>query len=168
METNNYVFFYGHTPNKSGLHVFSQWYPVTFVEKMGGLDIVYENAEQYMMAHKAMLFGDNYYLEKIMETGDPARIKKIGRKISNFDSAVWDEHKFNIVVQGSRLKFGQNPQLMKRLLETGNKVIAEASPYDKIWGIGLRPEHAAKVPEDKWPGINLLGKALMVVRDENL
>lgn len=168
METNDYVFFYGHTPNNCGLHVFSQWYPITFKEKLGDLEFAYSNAEQYMMAHKAMLFGDDYYLKKILEESDPGKVKKFGRCINNFDPDVWDKHKFNIVVQASRLKFGQNSALMERLLKTGTKTIVEASPYDKIWGIGLTKEKAVKIPEDEWPGLNLLGKALMVVRDENI
>ncbi|XWV25741.1 hypothetical protein QJ857_gp1347 [Tupanvirus soda lake] len=168
METDKYVFFYGHKPNKTGVHVFSQWYPAKFTEKINeNTTMEYQNAEQYMMAHKALLFGDGYYYEKIMESNDPLSIKKYGRKICDFDPEIWDKHKFDIVTEGNRLKFGQNPTLMKRLLETGNKTIVEAAHYDKVWGIGLRAEDAIKISEDKWPGQNLLGKALMVVRKEN-
>jgi ribA/ribD-fused uncharacterized protein len=119
-----------------------------------------------MMAHKAMLFGDDKNLTKILSTNDPSKHKALGRKITNFDPDIWNEHKFDIVTQGNRLKFGQNPELLKRLLDTGQKIICEASPYDKIWGIGLRAEQAVKIPNSKWPGSNLLGKALMLVRSE--
>ena len=168
METAKYVFFYGHTPNASGLNVFSQWFPVSFVEKLDkNTPIKFANAEQYMMAHKAMLFGDDYQLKQIMDTPNPLIVKQLGRKIKNFDPVIWDDNKFDIVVQGNRLKFSQNPALMKRLLETKNKTIVEAAPNDKIWGIGLKKEDAVKIPEDQWPGQNLLGKVLMVVRNEN-
>lgn len=169
METEKYVFFWGHTPNAIGVHIFSQWYPVTFVEKMDELTpITYSNAEQYMMAHKAMLFGDDLYLKKILASTDPGKIKKYGRAIRGFDPEIWNGHKFDIVVEGNRLKYSQNPALMKRLADTGNKTIVEAAPYDKIWGIGLKKEAAVKIPESKWAGQNLLGKALMIVRDELL
>lgn len=133
METDKYVFFWGHSPNKIGVHVFSQWYLVTFVEKMDEqTPITYSNAEQYMMAHKAMLFGDDFYLQKILDSTDPGEIKKYGRAIRGFNANIWDEYKFDIVVGGNRLKYSQNPALMKRLLDTGDKTIVEAAPYDKI------------------------------------
>ncbi|XWV24509.1 hypothetical protein QJ856_gp0067 [Tupanvirus deep ocean] len=168
METDKYILFCGHTPNQAGVHVFSQWYPAKFVENVNeNTTIEYQNAEQYMMAHKALLFGDSFYFDKIMETNNPFMIKKYGRQICDFNPDIWDKHKFDIVTEGNRLKFGQNPALMKRLLETGNKTIVEAAHYDKVWGIGLKAEDAIKIPEAQWPGQNLLGKALMVVRDEN-
>lgn len=128
--------------------------------------VKFSNAEQYMMAHKALLFGDGDTLTKIMNTTSPAVAKKLGREIKNFDPATWDSHKFDIVVRGNVLKFTQNLPLMKRLKQTGNKTLVEASPYDKIWGCGLSVEAAAKTAENKWPGENLLGKALMAVRDK--
>ncbi len=168
METEKFVFFYGHTPNKNKLHYFSQWYPIKFTEKFDKkTSLIYQNAEQYMMAHKALLFGDHEIYDKIMNTGDPATIKKLGRLIADFDPDIWDEHKFNIVINGNRLKFSQNPILLKRLMDTDNKYIAEASPHDKIWGIGLSANVAIKTPKEKWPGKNLLGHALMIVREEN-
>lgn len=168
METDKHVLFYGHMPNKSQLMYFSQWYPIEFKEQFDENTLLtYDNAEQYMMAHKALLFGDGACYEKIMKTSDPAQIKILGRTIKDFDPDVWDNHKFDIVVNGNRLKFGQNKILLKRLLQTGNKYIAEASPHDKIWGIGLAAAQAIKIPQEKWPGKNLLGHALMIVREEN-
>jgi ribA/ribD-fused uncharacterized protein len=166
METDKYVLFFGHKPNANGLHIFSQWHPCTFTENIGGLDITYNNTEQYMMAHKALLFGDGQIYQLIMEATDPQQIKALGRKVKNFNPSVWDAHKFDIVLNGNRLKFGQNQLLRQRLLQTGNKKIVEASPYDKIWGIGLNAQTAIQTPENKWPGQNLLGEALMQVRVE--
>ena len=168
METNEYVFFCGHEPNQYGVHIFSQWFPCQFKEQFNEeTTITYTTAEQYMMAHKALLFGDDEVYDKIMKSNDPKKIKDLGRKISGFNESVWDEHKFDIVVNGNRLKFEQNPELMKRLLKTENKKIVEAAHYDKVWGIGLRASDAINVPEEEWPGKNLLGKAIMVVRQEN-
>ena len=167
METAKYIFFYGHKPNALGVHIFSQWYPVTFTETLNETTFTYNNAEQYMMAHKALLFDDDFYFNKIMTATDPGDIKKYGRLIRDFNEHTWNQHKFDIVTNGNRLKFGQNPTLMERLLQTGSKILVEASPYDKVWGIGLSKEDAVKTPANKWPGQNLLGKALMVVREEN-
>jgi len=166
METKTHIFFYGHTPNKCGFNVFSQWFPATFVEEIGPMTITYANTEQYMMAHKAVLFGDIDTVEKIMSTNDPAKIKALGRVVKNFDAAIWNENKFDIVIKGNYLKFSQNESLLKTLLETKNKTIVEASPSDKVWGCGLRADVAAKVPESEWPGSNLLGLALVEVRSE--
>lgn len=168
METDKYIFFFGHTPNNTGLHIYSQWYPCKFTEEFDeDISITYNNAEQFMMAHKALLFGDDIHFKKILEVDNPAVIKQYGRQIKNFDVGIWNAHKFKIVTDGNRLKFQQNPNLMEKLLSTNNKTIVEASPYDKIWGIGLAADQAVNIPEKQWPGQNLLGKAIMVVRKEN-
>lgn len=169
METANYVFFLGHKSNRIGVEMFSQWYPCTFEESyIDGTVITYTSAEQYMMANKALLFGDSDLFAEIMKTNDPAEIKKFGRRIKNFNQNEWDAHKFDIVTNGNRLKFGQNPAFMKRLIATGNKTIVEAADYDPVWGIGLKAEDAVNIPEKDWRGQNLLGKALMMVRDDLL
>ncbi|AKI80353.1 hypothetical protein [Niemeyer virus] len=168
METDKYVFFHGANKNQAGVHIFSQWFPVNFKEYLNGeVFSEYVSAEQYMMAHKALLFGDTFHFKKIMECSKQCKIKYLGRRVRNFNPTVWDKNKFDIVTEGNRLKFSQNPDLMKRLLETGNKTIVEASPSDKIWGIGLTAQQAVNIPENKWPGKNLLGKVLMKVREEN-
>lgn len=142
----------------SNVGYMSQWFPCSFKEN----DIVFNSAEQYMMYHKAILFNDKDMASKILITQNAATIKIYGRNVKNFDSKIWDEHKFNIVVNGNYLKFSQNPVICKKLLETGNTLLVEASPYDRVWGIGFL--HAKKEEMDKW-GENLLGKALMTVRD---
>lgn len=167
METTDYVLFCSHNPTAVG-HFLSQWWPVEFVETLDNNTIrKYNCAEQYMMVKKAELFGDKEVLEDLLVTDKPAKLKELGRKVKGFDPTIWDKHKFNIVLRGNRLKFEQNAELMKKLLETGNKTIVEAAHYDKIWGNGLSAEDSLKIPEDKWPGENLLGKALMIVRNEN-
>lgn len=93
-------------------------------------------------------------------------IKHLGRKVKNYDDSVWCKKRFNIVKFGLTLKFSQNPKLKEQLLAVGSKKLVEASPYDKIWGIGLSYEDAKNVPENKWPGLNLLGKVLDEVKEE--
>jgi len=100
-----------------------------------------------------------------MDTSDPARQKKLGRLVKNFDEKVWNEQAIDIVKMGCFEKFNQNPEFKKKLLATGNRRIAEASPYDKIWGIGLGENDAAALDPDKWQGKNWLGIVLMHVRD---
>lgn len=171
METNTHVFFYGDKPNKISVHIFSQWYPIPFTEYFGNdleTKLDYCSTEQYMMAHKALLFGDALNYEKIMNTTNPAAIKKYGRLIKGFDPDTWDDCKLDIVTKGNRLKFNQNAPLLSRLMETGNKILVEASPYDAIWGIGLSANQAISMHPSQWPGSNLLGQALMTVRDEHI
>lgn len=141
---------------------FSQWSPSKFIVD----DIKYSNTEQYMMAEKARLFKDYDIEKKIMNTTTPAVMKALGRKIANFDQSVWDQYKYQIVVCGNYAKFSQNSNIKQILLDTGDAIIAEASPYDKIWGIGLLPTHKDAQNPNKWKGENLLGKALMEVRSK--
>lgn len=140
---------------------FSQWYPSPFIEN----NVMYKNAEQYMMAEKARLFNDYDTLALIMDCHDPAQIKALGRRVKPFVPSVWNTHRYNIVLQGTRLKFTQNADL-KTLLKSTTGIIAEASPMDKIWGIGLGPNNANAQNPANWRGANLLGRALMECRSE--
>lgn len=162
METDLYVFFYGHHPNPLKTHYFSQWYKCNFTNSTG---ITFSSAEQYMMYKKALLFKDKNIAKQILESNDPGEIKQLGRKVKNYDENTWNKFKYKIVVRGNKLKFSQNQKLLDRLLETTDKLLVEASPYDKIWGIGLTANNAIKISQNKWPGENLLGKALCEVRD---
>lgn len=158
----DYVLFW--KPRKDGVidkGVFSQWHISSFSEN----GIVYNCAEQYMMAKKAELMGDYITLETIMKETRPAELKKLGRKVQNFDSNLWDANKYNIVLNASILKFGQSPVLLQYLLSTEDKVLVEASPYDDIWGIALSEEMNASRNPYLWKGENLLGFALMEARD---
>ena len=161
METDRYVFFFGHKPNKLNTHYFSQWYQSTFVNSKG---IEFNCCEQFMMYKKAILFRDYEIAEKILAERDPKKIKAMGRAVKNYTEEKWNKYKYRIVVRANKLKFSQNKTLLDRLIQTGNKTIVEASPYDKIWGIGLNASVAVKTVESKWPGQNLLGLALMEVR----
>ena len=164
-EHNDYLFFWGHQPSKDGSIIktcMSQWWPAVFEEN----GFVYQTAEHYMMAGKAKLFNDMAIFEKILSKSSPKEVKDLGRQIQSFDPAVWDAHKYSIVKQGNYLKFSQNERLTHFLLQTGTKVLVEASPVDPVWGIGLAEDNAAAQDPAQWKGENLLGFALMEVRDE--
>lgn len=156
-----YLFFWGHQPAADGkitASCLSQWWMADFVEN----GEPYCCMEQYMMAQKAHLFGDDAVLEEIMQSRLPKQIKALGRKVQGFDSDVWDAYKYGIVLNGNLQKFAQNADLKAYLLSTGNAILVEASPYDDVWGIKMSADLAGNPLE--WRGQNLLGFALMEVR----
>ena len=160
-----YIFFWGHQKPKNGVSktCLSQWYEASFKDD----DIEYMTAEHYMMAEKAKLFNDGDTYKKIINTSNPGKAKALGREVKNFNEQTWITHRFAIVVRGNTLKFTQNNELGEFLLGTGNRILVEASPVDKIWGIGLAADNQKAENPNHWKGLNLLGFALMEVR-ENL
>ncbi|MBM7418205.1 MULTISPECIES: NADAR family protein [Chryseobacterium] len=162
-EKLDFLFFWGHTVKEEITKAcFSQWFPYEFEENR----MSYKTAEHYMMAGKAKLFNDLETLEQILRAETPNQAKSLGRKVKNFDPQLWDEQKYEIVKQGNLLKFSQNEKFKEFLLSTNDKILVEASPYDTIWGIGmLETDPKAENPQ-QWNGENLLGFALMEVRDE--
>lgn len=158
-----YVFFWGHTasdPTSVGKECFSQWYPAPFVVD----GITYPTAEHFMMAAKARLFGDEDAARAALEAPHPAAAKAAGRKVRCFVESVWEERRFAIVVAANEAKFSQHPALRDFLLATNTRVLVEASPTDRIWGIGLAAADAQAQDPLKWRGLNLLGFALMAAR----
>ncbi|QES90700.1 NADAR family protein [Rhizosphaericola mali] len=158
-----FLFFWGHQIPSDGSitkSCFSQWYPATFIEN----DIQFANTEQYMMAKKAELFGDLETQKRILAAHSPKEMKALGRLVKNFDADLWNNHKYDIVKQGNFLIFSQNKEMGDFLLNTNQKVIVEASPYDRIWGIGMLESHPHSKNPTLWNGENLLGFALMEVR----
>lgn len=125
----------------------------------------YHCMEQYMMSQKASLFGDSEIMQQILSCSDPKKIKALGRKVKGFDDAVWNKAKYSIVLNGNYHKFIQNPELKDFLLNTGDKILVEASPLDGVWGIRMAESDENAHNPLKWRGQNLLGFALMEVRD---
>ena len=138
----------------------SQWYPSKFTID----NITYSCAEQYMMSQKALLFNDQENYALIMNTADPKKQKAYGRKVKNFNQYVWIEKREEFVYQANLAKFTDNPNLLKLLLDTENRQLVEASPKDNIWGIGMGTNDPNIGNKSSW-GLNLLGKALVKVRD---
>jgi ribA/ribD-fused uncharacterized protein len=159
-----YLYFWGHRRARDGsvgAGCLSQWWPVAFTDDGS----TFASAEHYMMAHKAWLFDDHRTAAEILTAEHPGEAKTLGRKVRGFDEQVWNAHRFDIVVRGNIAKFGCDPDLLRFLLGTRKRVLVEASPRDRIWGIGLTAmdEHAAS--PSTWRGLNLLGFALMAARD---
>lgn len=164
-EQLDFLFFWGHQPSDDGSitkSCFSQWWVSPFIVN----GETYQTAEHWMMAAKAKLFGDRNTLAKILETTEPSMAKKLGRDVLSFNPLIWDEKKLELVVEGNAHKFSQNERLKQFLLSTGDKVIVEASPVDSIWGIGMAASDSGVHDPQKWKGENLLGFALMEVRDK--
>jgi ribA/ribD-fused uncharacterized protein len=118
-----------------------------------------------MMAEKAALFGDEATRAKVLLAPNPGAAKALGRQISDFDEAVWTENRFSIVVRANEAKFAQNTELGQFLKQTGSRVLVEASPVDRIWGVGLAQDDEKVNDPNLWQGLNLLGFALMHVRN---
>ena len=140
----------------------SNWYRRKFVID----NFEYLHVEQYMMSRKAKLFHDSSSYTAILRETDPQECKKLGKGVRPFDPSRWDEVKYEIVKTGNRAKYEQNPDLKQKLMDTGNALLAEASPRDRIWGIALDAATAARTDPSAWPGQNLLGRILMELREE--
>lgn len=153
--TNGKYHFYWSGP-------FSQWQRSEF--ELDGCQFV--TAEQAMMYFKAVLFKDAETAELILEAADPGRQKALGRRVRNFSESVWDANKCEIAYRINLEKFRQNKGLRRKLFQTGERKLVEASPVDTIWGIGLEASVADVTPEALWPGQNLLGETLTKVRDD--
>jgi ribA/ribD-fused uncharacterized protein len=160
----DYLFFWGHTPKATGRvdkACLSQWFPRAF--EVDG--VTYPTAEHFMMAEKARLFADEETRQAIVGAKTAAEAKNLGRQVRNYDDQAWSNARFEAVVRGNVAKFGAHEDLRAFLLSTDRKVLVEASPTDRIWGIGMAETHAdARLPA-RWLGKNLLGFALMNVRD---
>lgn len=162
-EKVKYLCFWGHRPlpdGRVGASCLSQWWPSAF--EVDG--VRYATAEHWMMAGKARLFGDAEAEERAVAAKGPAQAKKVGRLVRGFDEATWERERYALVVAGNVHKFGQDPRLRDFLLGTGERVLVEASPVDRIWGIGLAADDPRAQDPATWRGSNLLGFALMDTR----
>lgn len=162
-ERVRYLHFWGHRPlpdGRIGASCLSQWWPSPFT--VDGVE--YATAEHWMMAAKARLFGDAEGERRVLAAGHPSEAKKAGRLVRGFDEEIWRRERFGIVVEGSEHKFAAHEGLRSFLLGTGDRVLVEASPVDRVWGIGLAADDEAADDPARWRGPNLLGFALMEAR----
>jgi ribA/ribD-fused uncharacterized protein len=159
----DFLFFWGHRPLPGGAigePCLSQWWPAPFTvdgERYG-------TAEHFMMAGKARLFEDEATRLEILAAPSPGAAKRLGRRVRGFDEHRWEQVRWDIVVGANRAKFQQNLALGEYLLSTAGRVLVEASPVDRIWGIGLAGNDPRATDPAQWRGLNLLGFALMEVR----
>lgn len=158
------ILFWGHVNKKhttQGEYMLSQWYPSPFSVN----EIVYKSAGHWMMARKALLFGDRQTFKKILEADRPDQVRLLSTSIPDFDETTWSECKYDIVSEGNFHKFNQNKKLCSYLMSTRDAVLVEANPFDKVWGIGLSADAKNVSDPYTWEGLNLLGFALMEVRE---
>jgi len=163
-DTLKFIHFWGHTNKYNepvGKFCFSQWFESSFTVD----NIKYKTSEHWMMAHKALLFGDRNNFDKIINCDKPGEAKELGRLVLGYDDRIWNTKKFDIVKLGNIHKFNQNPEFAKYLLKTDNRILVEASPVDTIWGIGLSKDSNDIENIYAWRGQNLLGFVLMETRD---
>lgn len=153
MTTDKFIFFWGGT--------YSQWCPSHF--NIDGVE--YNCAEQYMMAKKALMFHDIDSYRNIMISDKPDDQKALGKMVTAFHKPTWEKYCRKIVYDGNMAKFTQNPAMLRELIASGNREIVEASPQDRIWGIGLHETHPDILDKTKWQGTNWLGIAIMEVRE---
>lgn len=159
-----YLHFWGHSEaqqSEVGKACLSQWYPAELT--IDGLR--FPTAEHYMMFRKAQLFNDAETAERIVEAKGPAAVKALGRGVRGFEESIWRQNRVAIVVEGNYAKFSQSAPLREFLVGTNQRVLVEASPVDKVWGIGLAADDPHADNPLEWRGLNLLGFALMDVRE---
>ncbi|GAA6143444.1 NADAR family protein [Hydrogenophaga sp. 5NK40-0174] len=162
-ERLKFVFFWGHQKRPGGVSssCFSQWYDSPFTVD-GQL---YPTAEHFMMAEKAALFGDLATRSMVLDAPNPGAAKALGRQVRGFDESRWLANRLDIVIRANLAKFSQNQEMGEYLLQTGSRILVEASPVDSVWGIGLAHDDDDASNPNLWRGLNLLGFALMKVRD---
>ncbi|MFE0100954.1 NADAR family protein [Streptomyces sp. NPDC059009] len=159
-----YLCFWGHRPRADGelgASCLSQWWPSPFTAD----GVEYATAEHWMMAAKARLFGDASAERAALTARTPAEAKKAGRLVQGFDEAIWERERFALVVEGSVHKFSSDEALRTFLVATGDRVLVEASPLDRVWGVGLAADDERAQDPERWRGLNLLGFALMEARE---
>ncbi|WP_244945568.1 NADAR family protein [Couchioplanes caeruleus] len=144
-----------------GAGCLSQFWPAPFTVD----GTTFRSAEHFMMWRKATLFADPDTARRILAAEDPATAQALGRQVRGFTEPTWTATRFPVVVDGNLAKFGAHPALRDFLLDTGDLVLVEASPVDRVWGAGLAADHPDITVPGRWRGQNLLGFALMEVRD---
>ena len=140
----------------------SNWYLSDFTAE----GIPFSSVEQYMMYKKAVLFDDYETAKEILRTKDVGKIKALGRQVKNYNDVIWNGRRQVIIYKGLLEKFRQNQELKECLLQTGDAILAECAVQDKIWGIGVSMKDEQRFTISNWRGQNLLGFALMEVREK--
>lgn len=153
-----FIFYFGEK------FVYSHWFKCDF--KIGNLNLCC--VEQYIMYQKAILFNDNEIAKRILNSSDPSRHRHLGKRVTGFNKGIWHQHCKRFPFEGNFAKFSQNEELRKILMQSVGKYFAEASPYDRIWGIGLSMSNLKIYDRLQWRGKNWAGEVLESVRTELL
>ncbi|MBB1509960.1 NADAR family protein [Tessaracoccus sp. MC1756] len=157
------LLFHGHVPEHPGQvdnGCLSEHYPAPF-ESDGEL---FRTVEHYIAWRKATLFGDKHSAQRVLRAEAPTTARAIGRTVRPFNDEVWKSHRFDVAVAANVAKFAADPQLADHLRSTGRSVLVNASPIDRVWGIGLSADDPAAQDPTRWPGLNIQGFALMEAR----
>jgi conserved hypothetical protein, ribA/ribD-fused len=157
----NVISFWGEH-NKFG--EFSNFYPSEFKINVDNIDYKFNCSEQAFMFFKALFFSDEDVASEILKETNPKKIKALGRRVKNFNEQRWTNASYNIMKKVVLAKFNQDKHCKRLLLATGDSILVEASPYDKIWGVGVRYPESSN--PSNWKGKNQLGEILMTVREE--
>jgi ribA/ribD-fused uncharacterized protein len=162
--TDTHVYFY--------TNLFSNWWSTRdikpqFTDSITG--VTFNNTEEAFMWYKAYFFGDEETAAKIavhaLERKHPSEVKALGRLVKNYDDKKWTTVREGFMTYVNLLKYQQNEWMLTSLKNTGDRVLVEASPVDRIWGVGLVENDPLILDEKNWQGLNLLGKSLMTVRN---
>ena len=159
----SFLFFWSHRPqhpDRVDSACLSQWWPAAFVADGHR----FPTAEHYLMWRKALLFNDDATAANVLAADGPGAAKALGRAVRGFNDDTWATHRWEIAVSGSLAKFDSDDALRSFLFGTIGRVLVEASPADRIWGIGLPAKAPAAHRPESWQGLNLLGFALMEAR----
>jgi ribA/ribD-fused uncharacterized protein len=158
-----YTLFYGSS------EPFSNWFrsPFVTIDEVAG-KLTFPSAEHYMMYGKAVCFGDAAAAEAILKAQDPRSAKRLGRQVKGFDAQTWNQVARRVVYRGCRLKFTQNPDCYEALVATRGTQLVEASPTDRIWGVGLAEDDDRILDPGQWRGTNWLGEVLTLLREDLL
>jgi len=160
--TSTHLFFYGYELQLPEA-CLQQWYPSSFTDPISGHR--FPTCEHWQMYQKAILFegADSDSAKAVLAASTPGEANKLGRGVKGYNKKLWEEKREGVVEQGNYLKFSQSEECRRALLKTGELVLVEGSPVDRVWGIGFRGDEA-EGKEEEW-GLSLLGKALMRVRE---
>lgn len=159
------LLFRGHQPDMAGgidRSCLSENYAAPFDTEGERFSTV----EHYLAWRKAVLFGDAHAAERILRAESPTKAKAIGRSVTPFNDEVWKAHRLEVAVAGNIAKFSAHPELADYLAQTGHKVLADASPIDRVWGIGLAADDPSAKDPQLWPGLNIMGFSLMEARSQ--
>lgn len=140
---------------------FSNWAPTPFTVD----GVSFSTAEQYIMYRKCLTFGDTVTAEKLLSSDSPKEQKALGREAAGYIDSVWAGIRQTVAIRGLYAKFSQDAELKRLLLGTGDAVLVECTSNDRIWACGLDRDDDDRLSADRWKGQNILGFALMEVRN---
>jgi len=130
---------------------------------------MYNSAYQAIAAEIAKSFNDQDNLQKIMIAETPDDVNYTLANVpgdAEINETKWNDLTKQFIYDVNIAKFNQYPELAARLLETKNATLGAYIPDDNLIGIGLSIDNIQAKNPVNWTGQNLLGKALMDIRQK--